>query len=439
MEPIVIAIADTHCRSCELRLEKRIREIPGVQDVRVHSATGKAHIWSNGKHPVLAEAEAAIRGLGYTLGNKTRPPWFSHDWHQYAYLASAVAVVGAIYVLASRLKLSALSGNISHIGIALAVTLGLIAGVSTCIALVGGLVLSLAARHAELHPEASALEKFRPHLFFNLGRILGFAILGALITLLGSILQPSARIMSLATIAVSLVMITLGIKLIGIFPRLRQATFALPKSIATFLGIHKENREYSHVSACISGALTFFLPCGFTQAMQLYAISTGDPWQGAAIMSLFALGTAVSLLGIGGLSSLVTGRVARIFFAVAGVAVIAMGIWNISAASRIAFAAYAGDSFATPHVTTLTATYRTATGMLPNQFQVPAGTRVRLKITSFDDDYGCMGSVLIPGLFDTVQFLRKNRTIVLEFTPKSTGSYPITCAMGLTHGTLRIE
>jgi sulfite exporter TauE/SafE len=46
-----------------------------------------------------------------------------------------------------------------------------------------------------------------------------------------------------------------------------------------------------YFGAFISGALTFFVPCGFTFAMQLYAMQTGSFWMGAVVMLLFAGGT----------------------------------------------------------------------------------------------------------------------------------------------------
>ena len=47
--------------------------------------------------------------------------------------------------------------------------------------------------------------------------------------------------------------------------------------IARFFNHKSDN--YSNQGALVLGALTFFLPCGFTQAMQLYAISTGSFFQ----------------------------------------------------------------------------------------------------------------------------------------------------------------
>ena len=47
---------------------------------------------------------------------------------------------------------------------------------------------------------------------------------------------------------------------------------------------------YSHSRTALVGAATFFLPCGFTQAVQVYALSTASPVAAGAIMATFAVG-----------------------------------------------------------------------------------------------------------------------------------------------------
>jgi len=81
---------------------------------------------------------------------------------------------------------------------------GLTAGVSTCMALVGGLVLGASARFAKQKPLATPWEKFTPHIFFTIGRIIAFFILGGIIGWGGSILQLSLTVSSLEWLAVCL-------------------------------------------------------------------------------------------------------------------------------------------------------------------------------------------------------------------------------------------
>jgi sulfite exporter TauE/SafE len=64
--------------------------------------------------------------------------------------------------------------------------------------------------------------------------------------------------------------------------------------------------------------------------MQLYAISTGSPIQGALTMGVFALGTTPGLLGVGGLTSIIKGEYSKLFFKTAGVIVVLLALFNVS-------------------------------------------------------------------------------------------------------------
>ena len=83
----------------------------------------------------------------------------------------------------------------------------------------------------------------------------------------------------------------------------------------------RETRRYSDRNAAVAGALTFFLPCGFTRTVQVFALSTGRPATAAAVVALFALGTLPGLLGLGGVTAFARGPAAQALFAVTGVVV----------------------------------------------------------------------------------------------------------------------
>jgi plastocyanin domain-containing protein len=50
-----------------------------------------------------------------------------------------------------------------------------------------------------------------------------------------------------------------------------------------------------------------------------------------------------------------------------------------------------------------------------------------------------MSTIMIPGLFDKPLLLQEGKQLVLEFTPKTAGTYQITCAMGIPRGTIKVE
>ncbi|MBI5220276.1 MAG: sulfite exporter TauE/SafE family protein [Candidatus Liptonbacteria bacterium] len=446
MKKMTIPIRGMHCKSCEILIEDKLKIISGVTVVEVSYKTGLARVGYRGSPPREADVREAIASAGYEIGQKDKLPWLSRDLGDYFNLILAGSILFALYLIASVTGLFGISVNPAGGGFGIAVLVGLAAGFSTCMALVGGLVLGLAARHAELHPEATRGQKFLPHLSFNSGRIIGFAVLGGVIGVLGSVLQPSVFTLGLLTLLVGAVMIFLGLKLVEIFPALKDKTLTLPKSIGRLLGVAKENKSYNHRSAFTAGALTFFLPCGFTQAMQLYAISTGSFWQGMLVMGLFAVGTAPGLLGIGGLSSIFRGRAARTFFATAGLAVILLGFWNISNASQIVFAPVGaaaprvaitvpnGSIEASGSVQEIQMT-QDASGYHPNQFTVERGRPVRWIINSVNQ-YTCAAYIRMPSA-GINQPLRPGENI-FEFTPTVIGAMPFSCSMGMFRGQFNV-
>src|SRR3989344_5366 len=337
MPKLQVPIRGMHCRSCEIMIEEQLKELPGVKQVSVNLKTGKADLEYEGNPPPKEAIAGAVDKAGYEVGEKEKPTWLSKNRDDYRYLGYAALILFSLYLIGKATGIFELSLNTDSASLWIIPLVGLVAGFSTCMAIIGGLVLGVSARYSELHPEATSKQKFVPHLFFNLGRISGFAVLGGLMGLIGSALKPSAGFLGVLTIVVGVVMILLGLKLVEIFPKLKNKTIALPKSIGRLLGANKSGDKYSHRAAVVSGVLTFFLPCGFTQAMQLLAVSSGSFIQGALIMSLFALGTAQGLLGIGGLASVFKGKQAKIFFSAAGVAGIFLGWVNIANGCQLVF------------------------------------------------------------------------------------------------------
>ena len=87
----------------------------------------------------------------------------------------------------------------------------------------------------------------------------------------------------------------------------------------------------------------------------------------------------------------------------------------------------------------LKATYSVSTDITPNKFTVKKGVPVRFEVLAKENGQGCMGSVAIPGLTDKVDGFQAGQSIVFEFTPTTTGTYPITCAMGVPRGDITVN
>lgn len=434
MSKLNLDITGMHCKSCEILVEDNLKEINGIKKVEVNYQTGKAEIYYEGSTPKPEALSQAIVKAGYKIGAKQKNGWFSKDKNDYWNLFYAAVIIWALYILAKIFGLNNFNVSNAKDGLGVVFLVGLVAGVSTCMALIGGLVLSLSARHSELHPEATTMQKFRPHLYFNFGRIGGYALLGGVIGYVGSALQFSLNFLGIITLLVSLVMIFLGLKLVGIFPALQDRNFTLPKSVAKFFGVKTEVKEYNHKAAILSGAATFFLPCGFTQAMQLYAVSSGSFTKGAAIMALFALGTSFGLLSIGGLSSIFKGQKAKIFFSVSGIAVILFGWFNISNTwGLIGFGGNDKNIIEANDSQKEQVVYMTqeSDGYYPNVFTVKKGQPVKWVINS-KSSFSC-ASYIVMRQFKIGKPLQLGENI-FNFTPTKTGEVPFSCSMGMFRG-----
>lgn len=432
MPKLIIPIKGMHCKSCEILVEQNLKKVCGVMKADVDHKIGQAQVYYENIKPEQDLIAQAVEESGYKIGQKEKNGWLSKDASDYQNLFYGAVVLFVLYYVARGFGLFNVNVNTENNGLGVVLLVGLVAGISTCMAMVGGLVLGLSARHAELHPEASASQKFRPHIYFNLGRVIGFALLGGSIGLLGSAFKISASFLGVLTFIVSFVMIFLGLKLINIFPFLQDKNIVLPKSIAKFFGLGKENKEYSHRGAIFSGVATFFLPCGFTQAMQLYAVSSGSFVQGALIMSLFALGTAPGLLGIGGLSSVFKGKKARIFFAAAGIAVILFGWYNIGNASNLfGFGANNDKVTVSSGEEQIVRMDQDFDGYSPNVFTVQKGRPVKWIINS-KNSLSC-ASYIVMRKFNIGKPLQKGENI-FTFTPTETGEFTFSCTMGMYTG-----
>jgi uncharacterized cupredoxin-like copper-binding protein len=87
---------------------------------------------------------------------------------------------------------------------------------------------------------------------------------------------------------------------------------------------------------------------------------------------------------------------------------------------------------------TIKTVYTYSKDIAPNTFTVKKGQPVRFEINVQDNGSGCMSTIMIPGLWDTAELLKKGQTIVMEFTPQKIGDYEITCAMGVPRGLIKV-
>ena len=210
----------------------------------------------------------------------------------------------------------------SEVNYGTAFVIGLVASVSTCMAVVGGLVLSMSANFAKEG------DKVRPQVLFHVGRLASFFLLGGAIGALGSAFQLDGTGTLILSFLVGIVMLILGVNLLDVFPWAKKLQPTMPAFIGKRAhGLKNMNHTLTPLAV---GVATFFLPCGFTQAMQIHTLTTGSFWTGGLTMFVFALGTLPVLALLSFSSFSIHNKASSgIFFKTAGLVVIFFGLFNL--------------------------------------------------------------------------------------------------------------
>ncbi|MBI2117804.1 cation transporter, partial [Candidatus Peregrinibacteria bacterium] len=150
------------CGSCELLLERKLRHVTGILAADVDHRTGTALITARSDAlPSIKKLQYVIEQAGYTLLED--PPLSTFHQRKWLEIGGALVVILALGKLLSTFNLVSLAPSTSG-AITLGGTflIGLVAGTSSCLAVTGGLLMSVAAKHNELHQGETSWKKFQP-------------------------------------------------------------------------------------------------------------------------------------------------------------------------------------------------------------------------------------------------------------------------------------
>ncbi len=419
-------------------IERELREMDQIKSVCVSHAEQKITLeLEDGQEVTENELMDRVKQHGYRIAHKPEKHKRkeSINWGR---IGGIFVIVIAVYLLLDKTGLLRFSPSSAEPSSLIAVfTIGLIASVSSCTAVVGGLLAAVSSHVSKTQAQLSAAQRFRPHIFFNIGRVVGFGVFGAMIGLLGSAVQLSSTANGVFILIVAALMIVIGINLLNLFP---VPVVSMPKWLAH--KVHDLSESKSPVAPMVLGAMTFFLPCGFTQSMQLFALSLQDPLQGAIIMVVFALGTMPALLGIGKMTTSFSGKKLKEITMAAGVLVLVLGLSNsVNGLTLLGI----NPSFSFASVADATASKQVAGKQIvkmnvtdrgsyePNVITVTEGIPVEWQI--FGADFlGCANTLILPA-FNVQTFIKPGANVV-NFTPTKTGKFTFSCSMGMIRGTM---
>lgn len=310
-------VSGTHCPSCKIYIEDVLGEENFVESAKVDlkKETVEISVEDDRESSELAQVlTEKIKFNGYVLSVEKGEVLKNSNGILWQAIPLGLLILVVFFLIQKSGILNfGIGGKITPIT---SFMVGLVASVSSCLAIVGGLILSLSAKISE-----DNISDTKTITLFHVGRIVSFALLGGVLGALGGIIGISFTFSSILGLIAALVMIFLGVNLTGIWKKkgglLSSSAFKFFRKI-----------EHKTFAPLILGFATFFLPCGFTQAMQIQALGSGSFFTGLMIMFAFSLGTLPMLLFLSfGSASFAHSKHAPLFFKTVGVVVLGLGLF----------------------------------------------------------------------------------------------------------------
>jgi sulfite exporter TauE/SafE len=303
--------------------ESELKEFPFITNVKASLKSNAVEVTGDfgDKLPedIAVELNTVLTKHGYSLSVDKQEKKI--NWHEFKIAIPIALIFIFLFIFLQKIGIVNLI-NATKVNYGTAFMIGIIASLSSCMAVVGGLVLSMSATFAREG------DKIKPQILFHTGRIVSFFVLGGVIGSLGAVFQLGTIGTFVLGIIIGLVMLLLGINLLDVFHWAKKLQPGMPKFISkNALSVSKLNHT---LTPLLVGIATFFLPCGFTQSMQIYTLSTGNFMTGALTMLSFALGTlpVLALLSFSSFSIQKSSK-SGIFFKTAGLIVILFALFNI--------------------------------------------------------------------------------------------------------------
>lgn len=318
----LLHITGMHCKACPMLVESELADVQGVKTVKASLKDNTVQVTGDLDYDVqsiIAKLEPVLKPHGYSLSVEKSVR--KVEWRQFLIAGFIALGFLGLFLLLQKAGIVNLV-NVQSVSYPTAFLIGVVASLSTCMAVVGGLTLSVSSNFAKEG------DKVTPQVLFHAGRLFSFFVLGGAIGALGASFELGSTGMLVLNTLVGLIMLVLGVNLLDIFHFTKKLQPALPPFIARHVS---ELKHLNHtLTPALLGIATFFLPCGFTQSMQVYALSTGSFLTGGLIMLSFAVGTFPVLAALSFASlSLHSLKASGIFFKTAGLVVISFAIINL--------------------------------------------------------------------------------------------------------------
>jgi sulfite exporter TauE/SafE/copper chaperone CopZ len=439
---IIIKLSGLTCPACEQKVEKALSKLEGIDKAQVNYQNLTADILYRPSKVSLEEMISTVEKAGY--GVITEEDEENNENTSFSTILHLGIIILGIYIIINNtIGFNFYPKITTNMGYGMLLVAGLFTSIH-CIAMCGGISISQCAGCYGCE-EKGIYHKVKPSLLYNMGRVTSYTVLGGVVGAIGSVFSVSIETKALISIAAGIFMVLMGINMIGVFPLLRKFMPRLPKKFAKKLDNKKSNKTPYFV-----GILNGFMPCGPLQAMQLYALASGNFFTGALSMFLFSIGTVPLMLLFGVISTLISTNFTKQMMKVSAILVIILGLImsnrglslvGLNKYTQIETLAFKEDNI-DKNKAVLKDGYQTITMNLESggyeSFTVYKDVPLRWIITADEKKLnGCNGEIIVYDYqIDKVLQVGEN---VIEFTPTKRGTFMYSCWMGMIRAEITVE
>ncbi len=310
----ILHIHGMHCVSCEIVIRQKIEGAWYKQAIYSVSYKKRNIVLELKNDKDIKKIKESIEQAWYKVDLKIQKQesdkfwwWQKIWWIVFAWL---------LVFLLINTDISKIMPKYTDLTLGIALLIGLVASVSTCLAVTGWIVIGYAESITDKNPR-------KTQLLFHWGRILAFIVGGGLLGIVGGSFKATAGFSLVVNSIVWGILLYLGLQLLGFVPNISRRWIRLPVQIMNYISKIK-NPKY----AWLVWALTFFVPCWFTQSMQIIALQGGGFLQWAMMMWFFALGTLPVLLWLGLWTNYLKEKI-RMVYPIIATLLVAFGIFTL--------------------------------------------------------------------------------------------------------------
>ncbi|MFZ5967092.1 MAG: sulfite exporter TauE/SafE family protein [Bacillota bacterium] len=405
------------CGSCERRIEAGLLKEKGIEEAKADFQRGKVEIQFDDMLIKEERIQSIVEDIGYGIRNTPFQQWKS-------IVPLLMLLLAGYLVIENTVGFNYLPQISDNMGFGLIFLVGLLTSIH-CIGMCGGIALS-----QSIPSQISKGSKILTPLLYNLGRVISYTVIGAVVGGLGSIITPSGQLKGLVAILAGVFMILFGLKMLNLV--------ILP----SWLSLKLPEMRFNKVSSThplrpfMIGLLNGFMPCGPLQTMQLYALGTGSVIKGGLSMFFFSMGTVPLVFAFGAVASMINRRAGKSLMKASAALVMVLGLVMLNRGLALSGGGFALETAkGNPkqeikmengkQVINLTIGARNYT---PDAAVVQAGVPVKINL-DVQSINGCNNPIMIPAYGIEKDLTSSDTTI--EFTPTKTGPITITCWMGM--------